>query len=302
MKKIIVPIILSLLLCSFTFAQTQFGLDKIKEINLLESNRDDVRRILASYNLEADEDSHYDRFSLNNSEIRINYSEGNCEEFDFDAFNVPEWKAIHIDIEPDNPIKLKDLKIDFSRYKKEKKFRDIDDLYAYYDKESGIVFTIRKDEIAEIEFIPPSKYYNLMCDREKAKKLSATSSIFENKLKNRSGFSVCISASVNKLNLSRTKIIAGCDASNSMTGKTCSEDAKTIDISTMATDPENDVLTYDYTVTGGKIIGTGAKVVWDLSNVNPGIYTITAAVDDGCGFCGETKTKSIVVKKCSKCR
>ena len=65
---------------------------------------------------------------------------------------------------------------------------------------------------------------------------------------------------------------------------------------TTASDPENDVLAYNYYVTGGLIRGTGRSVVWDLTGVPRGIYTITAGVDDGCGICGRTITKSITVR------
>ncbi len=69
-------------------------------------------------------------------------------------------------------------------------------------------------------------------------------------------------------------------------------------VTTTAVDPENDVLTYNYTVSGGRIVGQGANVSWDLTGVNPGTYTITAGVDDGCGVCGQTKTQTITVEKC----
>jgi hypothetical protein len=71
-----------------------------------------------------------------------------------------------------------------------------------------------------------------------------------------------------------------------------------IDVSATAVDPENDVLTYNYTVSGGRIVGSGANVQWDLSGVNPGSYTITAGVDDGCGLCGQTQTKTITIAEC----
>ena len=32
--------------------------------------------------------------------------------------------------------------------------------------------------------------------------------------------------------------------------------------------------------------------------VNPGTYTITSAVDDGCGLCGQTKTETITIAEC----
>jgi hypothetical protein len=46
----------------------------------------------------------------------------------------------------------------------------------------------------------------------------------------------------------------------------------------------------------GKIVGYGAKVVWDLTGVKAGTYTITAAANDGCGLCGKFVTKTVVVK------
>jgi hypothetical protein len=114
--------------------------------------------------------------------------------------------------------------------------------------------------------------------------------------------------SVVAINLSETEIYIG---------KT-----QTIRVQTIATDPEN-TLIYSYAVTGGKIVATdgtdtskfsvkventytmftekkpedGEKVIWDLSGVKPGTYTITAAVDDGCGFCGKTMTKTVIVKE-----
>ena len=72
-----------------------------------------------------------------------------------------------------------------------------------------------------------------------------------------------------------------------------------IDVSTIASDPEGDVLTYNYTVSGGKIIGRGSDVKWDLSDASPGVYTITASADDGCGFCGKSFSKTVTVAECT---
>lgn len=57
-----------------------------------------------------------------------------------------------------------------------------------------------------------------------------------------------------------------------------------------------DVITYHYEVTGGKVIGTDKEVVWDLSGVEAGEYSMTAWVDDGCGPCGQTKTVKVAVR------
>lgn len=69
----------------------------------------------------------------------------------------------------------------------------------------------------------------------------------------------------------------------------------TVKIQTTAADPEGDILIYSYKVTGGRIVGQGANVYWNLSWVMPGTYTITAGVDDGCGICGQTITRTVTV-------
>ncbi len=64
----------------------------------------------------------------------------------------------------------------------------------------------------------------------------------------------------------------------------CSVSASTeIQLTTKARDPDGDPLFYTYATTGGRITGTGANVRWDLSGAQPGTYTATVEVDDGCG-------------------
>jgi hypothetical protein len=70
----------------------------------------------------------------------------------------------------------------------------------------------------------------------------------------------------------------------------------TVNVITTASDPEGDTLVYNYTVSGGRIVGQGSNVTWDLNGVLPGTYTITAAVDDGCGLCGRTETRTVKVE------
>ena len=80
----------------------------------------------------------------------------------------------------------------------------------------------------------------------------------------------------------------------------CSSE-KTISVSTKATNENNDILLYNYALTGGKIIGNGEKVIWDLTGAKPGTYTITAATDNGCGLCGTTVTKTVTVVETGDC-
>nr|MCU0239331.1 hypothetical protein [Pyrinomonadaceae bacterium] len=72
-------------------------------------------------------------------------------------------------------------------------------------------------------------------------------------------------------------------------------------VETKVKNEAGDILIYDYIISGGKIIGSGETVVWDLSNVKAGNYTITAKVDNGCGFCGNIVTKKVTVVESLDC-
>jgi hypothetical protein len=108
-------------------------------------------------------------------------------------------------------------------------------------------------------------------------------------------------ANVTAVSLSDTEIMLPCPAGFKSTSGSCSDNTS-IDVSTTAVDPENDVLTYNYTVSGGRIVGQGANVQWDVSGLQKGTYTITSGVDDGCGICGQTQTKTITIAECPDCR
>lgn len=105
---------------------------------------------------------------------------------------------------------------------------------------------------------------------------------------------------IDSVTISDTVITLPCPPGKRSRSNSCNDD-RTVSVATKASDPENDVLTYNYTVSGGRIVGQGANVQWDLSNAQPGTYTITTGVDDGCGVCGKTDTKTIEVKNCSDC-
>lgn len=106
----------------------------------------------------------------------------------------------------------------------------------------------------------------------------------------------CAMANVNNLTLSELEITETCATRDNSCAK-----SQLIEVFTEASDPEDDVLIYGYTISAGRIIGEGEKVIWDLSGVKAGTYTITAAVDDGCGFCGQTRTVKVKVIKCPDC-
>jgi hypothetical protein len=101
------------------------------------------------------------------------------------------------------------------------------------------------------------------------------------------------------VNMSSTanKIIRPCPPGQKpKSGAGCPE-STSVQLSANATDPDGDTLLYSYTVTGGKIVGDGANVTWDMSGMGAGTYTVTVEVNDGCG-CVTTQTKEITIEDC----
>lgn len=299
MKKLSITLFLIFAFCAFSFAQSKLPeFEKAKQIKLLQSTREDVKKIFAGYEHDEDEnEDHEQYFSTKNAEIEVEFSAGNCADEDSaEIWNVAEWKVKKIKITPEETLKLKDFKFDFSKYKKENLDEEDSESFDYHDETSGIFFRIYDGEIQEVIFYPPPKSsIAYLCTNEKTSEIiSGEKKIIDYILEKdivcilKNGF-----ANVNELNLSADEIFIGFP--NNAKKKSVVGNQK-ISVSTVAIDPENDVLTYNYEISAGKIIGQGSKVTWDLTGVKPGTYTITAWADDGCGKCGTTVTKTVVVK------
>jgi outer membrane protein OmpA-like peptidoglycan-associated protein len=57
----------------------------------------------------------------------------------------------------------------------------------------------------------------------------------------------------------------------------------TVAVTSQASDPDGDTLTYNWTATGGQVDGTGPAVHWLSAGTVAGTYTVTLKVDDGRG-------------------
>jgi hypothetical protein len=75
----------------------------------------------------------------------------------------------------------------------------------------------------------------------------------------------------------------------------------TVSLSANATDPDGDTLLYTYSTSGGRITGEGPNVSWDLTGVQPGTYTATVEVDDGCGCMSFSSTTVTVANPGPDC-
>ncbi len=318
MKIFLSLLVATLLFCSFASSHSLPELEKVKEIKLLESTRDDVRRILADYELgnarnccigSSKTSKYKDLFITKNAQIEVSYSDGNCSDDESDGWNVDEWKAVEIRLHPKSDLKFQEIGFDGTKFKKERVYRYYKQPIIYHRKELGISFEMMNNTVSVIRFEPQKKYLLMLCDKEKGMRLFKSSSYFDPKYGNDG--SVCIYkvevANVTDLVVSSTEIIIG--NSSPVSNDLAPENNKIIAISTVVENPQNDVLAYDYKISGGKILSfdgkspyIGRQSWWDLSNVPAGTYTITAAVDNGCGFCGKTITKTVVVKECPDCK
>ncbi len=59
---------------------------------------------------------------------------------------------------------------------------------------------------------------------------------------------------------------------------------------------QNKQLNYEYTVSGGRIIGEGAKVTWDMTGAEPGTYQIRVDIEDKSKGQKRAESETITVK------
>lgn len=284
-------------MCGFIFAQSSFPeFEKARQIKLLKATNEDVLRAFEDYRTMAMSDSFV---NTENANVVIFYSSGNCAD-DREEWNVSEGIVTEIRIHLKRVVKPKSLGLNFSGFKKERLYAQFSDSYVYHNKSLGIAVQVIDNEIESIILMPPRANYSKLCEDQATNKFYTSEKWFvDSKLKYRireyNGF-----ADVTTLDLSANEIHPVCTVESLAHACEMSVSSQ-IDVSVTAVDPENDPITYKYSVSGGKIIGSGSKVIWDLSGVKDGTYIIEAGADDGCGICGEIMKKTVIVKECPDC-
>lgn len=106
---------------------------------------------------------------------------------------------------------------------------------------------------------------------------------------------------VDDVTLDEEKLMLKCPPGVRPLGDSVESTDLIVRVTTKASDPENDVPTYAYVVSGGNILGAGRTVDWDLTGVQPGTYTLIAIAQDGYGVRGRVERKQVVVEDCSGC-
>jgi hypothetical protein len=106
--------------------------------------------------------------------------------------------------------------------------------------------------------------------------------------------------SISSVTASSSSITLPCPEGTSSTS--CPSSANLVlQLTAAASDPDNDVLVYSWTVTGGKISGDGKNVSWDLTGAQPGTYTASVQVADGTHPAVSGNT-TVTIANCSDCQ
>ncbi|MBI3661509.1 MAG: OmpA family protein [Acidobacteria bacterium] len=74
--------------------------------------------------------------------------------------------------------------------------------------------------------------------------------------------------------------VASCSAEKA---SVYAESGEMVGVRVMASDPDNDTLSYSWSATGGAVDGSGPAVKWNSAGTRTGAYAITASVSDGKG-------------------
>lgn len=282
--KILVAFLAVTVFASIVNAQHILALEKARQITLLKDDSISVRGILHDLIADDDPTDRSDDFEIEGATIEVLYGANDCEEEDDSVWDIPAGKAFRVEIEWDEDVTPADLGIDLSKLEKEQVYVSNEDRFIYHDKTKGFAVEVDEGLVSKVILVPAKSSSAKVCDSKFAKAFVSSKSWFGNvKLEDRHGeIHESPPANVAALELSTYEIPA--------------LSTRRVSVVTTAVDLENDPLVYNYTVSAGKIVGSGAKVIWDLSGVGSGKYTITAGVDDGCGLCGTTQTQVITIK------
>ena len=266
--------------CGHLFPQTFLeDRERAKRLKLLEDELQDVIELWSPGSLDIGPKGHF--FYREDSVITLTYASGQCNaesESEFrspDDWRVPDGKLVEIRLNPKSDIPLGKLPINLKTFRKERPYRNY---HAYFNKVTGITVFTRGDYVDEVRISPPEDRYSQLCDNKEVRSFYASKKFRRYPEHKQNVVDFNFPADV--LNLEVTPM---------------SDRVRWFSINTKAADPERDILIYNYLVSGGRIIGVGADVIWDLAGTPAGVYTVTAAVDDGCGICGKYITKSVRV-------
>jgi hypothetical protein len=128
-----------------------------KGIVPLHSNRQDVERILGVKLSGKD----YDELVIGDNKIFIRYTHRECNDKYLSGFNVPKGTVLSIAITPLSFVRVADLGLDLTRFRKG--YTDVSGMVSYWDEAAGFSINVQNDKVLGFEYSVSSKDYELRC-------------------------------------------------------------------------------------------------------------------------------------------
>ena len=268
--------------------QSKSALDLVRSLVLLESTPEDASRLLSANTFDVWQSSGKQVFFRYSENIEAYYASGDCldakphVESDFilpDIWKVEKARLVLVSFEPKQTFHLQDLGFDISKFKKERPYRSHKDYFVYFDKSAGIAIRSWGDAVKSVDFFPGKNNLESLCENARISKFYSNGSWRLNKEHKNNIVDFNFPANVEELNV-----------------EFMASGSRMVAIEVKAKDSENDVLSYLYRISAGRINSKGNIATWDLTHVSPGKYEIKTAVDDGIGPRGVWLSKWIEVK------
>jgi hypothetical protein len=103
-------------------------------------------------------------YSLEDANVSIVYSEGNCEDGGTGGWNIPPDTVIQFTVYPKIKPRFSEFKIDENKYKKTED-RELENVVYFSDEEEGFTIEVVNSVVTSFSYGPRAQDCNLRCSR-----------------------------------------------------------------------------------------------------------------------------------------
>jgi hypothetical protein len=148
------------IICQFLTLASAFPMfaKEWRDIVPLRSTRADVERLLGK-----PQTGSRGIYRTENERISVSYSDGPCGYYS-EGWKVPLDTVVSLTVYPNKPLKFADLKLDETKYEKQRDYH-VEFIYYYTNKKEGITYTVEVGEglVTGIEYFPQANDNDLRC-------------------------------------------------------------------------------------------------------------------------------------------
>jgi len=117
---------------------------------------------------------------------------------------------------------------------------------------------------------------------------------------------VCVSfaqkaSDIDSVTLDKDRVFEVCHTGRRSQSGECTQTQATVNVITKTRGTKMDGRSIYYIPSGGKIVGSGAEVIWDLTDARPGNHWISVGIGTQDVIEGNVITKALTVKECPVC-